>query len=101
MLLPGALNSGRRPLGGRVRRAIFSSVLGLAVICSSLDAGQWPWTIEELLHLPTLSDPQIRPDGNAFTYVRRDLDDSYNRYRNTILLPQTPTCATAPIAEAN
>src|SRR5262245_60178565 len=34
------------------------------------------WTVDAILNIPVLSDPQIRPDGRFYAYVRRSLEGS-------------------------
>jgi Tol biopolymer transport system component len=48
------------------------------------------------LHIPTLGDPQIRPDGRAFAYVLRSLDG--NTWRSTVYLAPIPTGAARAVA---
>src|SRR5260370_13485654 len=31
-----------------------------------------PWTVDAILNIDTLSDPQIRPDGQAYAWVQRN-----------------------------
>jgi dipeptidyl aminopeptidase/acylaminoacyl peptidase len=45
-----------------------------------------PFTVEDLLHLKRLSDPQASPDGRYVAYVLRESDMDANRFRSDIWL---------------
>ncbi len=59
-----------------------------ALIHSPLAATEW--TIDALINLPVISDPQIRPDGKAYAYVLRELDAAHNKYRTSIRIGPIP-----------
>src|SRR5262249_50816416 len=44
---------------------------------------------DAILNIPTLADPQIRPDGREFAYVRRGLDGK--TWRNVIYVAPIPS----------
>src|SRR5438876_11965513 len=46
-------------------------MLSILTACP-LTAGR-PWTVEAILNIPSLGDPQIRPDGRYYAYVQRGL----------------------------
>src|SRR5438045_8618281 len=39
-------------------------------------AAERSWSVEAILNIPVLSDPQIRPDGRYYAYVQRSLAGS-------------------------
>ncbi|HEY6926156.1 MAG TPA: hypothetical protein VI653_21920, partial [Steroidobacteraceae bacterium] len=45
-----------------------------------------PFTVEDLLHLKRLGDPQVSPDGGYVAYVLRESDMDANRFRSDIWL---------------
>jgi dipeptidyl aminopeptidase/acylaminoacyl peptidase len=47
-----------------------------------------PWTVDSILNIPTLSDPQLRPDGRQVAYVRRSLDGK--KWRSVIYVSPVP-----------
>jgi dipeptidyl aminopeptidase/acylaminoacyl peptidase len=56
-----------------------------------------PWSVDALLDIPTLSDPQVRPDGKSFAYVLTSLNG--NARRSTIYMGAVSTRASREIAE--
>jgi dipeptidyl aminopeptidase/acylaminoacyl peptidase len=54
-----------------------------------------PWTIDAILNIPSLADPQIRPDGQRFAYVRHSLNGKV--WRNVILVAPIPSGAVQEI----
>ena len=71
------------------------------VVCSlfaagNLLAGALPWTIDAILNLPTLSDPQIRPDGRFYAYVERNLDGAV--WKDTVRIAPIPSGETRVIS---
>ena len=60
----------------------------LTFVCGLLSAAQ-PWTVDAILNVPTVSDPQIRPDGRAYAYVRRTLAGA--QWRNSVYLDSIPS----------
>ncbi|HYM11086.1 MAG TPA: hypothetical protein VEU62_10145, partial [Bryobacterales bacterium] len=73
-----------------------SSLLGVLAACAGPVPAAQPWTVDVLLHIPTLSDPQIRPDGRSFAYVLRTLDG--NRWRSTVYMAPIPAGAAQAVA---
>src|SRR5690348_9382324 len=45
-----------------------------------------PFTVEDLLHLKRLSDPQVSPDGRYVAYVLRESDMDANKFRSDVWL---------------
>jgi len=43
-----------------------------------------PFTVEDLVRLRRLSDPQVSPDGRLLAFVQRDTDMDANKSRNSI-----------------
>ncbi len=60
----------------------------LAAGCGLLSAAQ-PWTVDAILNVPTVSDPQIRPDGRSYAYVRRSLVGDH--WRNSVFVDSIPS----------
>ena len=58
--------------------------------------GAQPWTVDAILNIPTLSDPQIRPDGQAYAWVQHSLES--NAWRNTVRMASIPSGAAKVIA---
>src|SRR5437867_12197380 len=71
-------------------------LLGILVCCAVPASASQPWTIDALLNIPTLSDPQIRPDGQSFAYVRRNAVG--NAWRSTIYIASIPSGAAQAVA---
>jgi len=70
----------------------------LAACAGQLCAAQ-PWTVDAILNIPTLSDPQIRPDGRQYAYVRRSLDGK--TWRNAVYVAPIPAGAAQEIARGS
>jgi dipeptidyl aminopeptidase/acylaminoacyl peptidase len=47
-----------------------------------------PWTVDAILKIPTLGDPQIRPDGRDVAYVRRSLEGK--AWRSVVYVAPVP-----------
>jgi dipeptidyl aminopeptidase/acylaminoacyl peptidase len=67
----------------------------LAASCGLLSAAQ-PWTVDAILNVPTVSDPQIRPDGRSYAYVRRTMEG--NQWRNSVYVDSIPSGAARSIS---
>src|SRR5580704_11716638 len=50
-----------------------------------------PWTVEAILNIPSLSDPQIRPDGRSYAWVQRAPEGK--AWRNTVRMATIPSGA--------
>jgi dipeptidyl aminopeptidase/acylaminoacyl peptidase len=92
-LVPTAIS--RRPLLGGCAVAMF---LALAPVLSA-QAGTKPWTLDELLALRQVTDPQICPDGRWVAYVVSELNSDKTEYQTDIWIAPTSAHAGTP-AEA-
>jgi dipeptidyl aminopeptidase/acylaminoacyl peptidase len=62
-------------------------MIGRALLLLSagvLVAGDRPWTLDALMALNTVSDPQIIPDGSSIAYVVRSVNTNRNAYDSEI-----------------
>ena len=64
-------------------RLILCSLMFIAAASASVAA---PFTVEDLVRLKRLSDPQISPDGNVLAFVQRETDMDANRGRTSLWL---------------
>ena len=69
-------------------RVLLSLLLTLVVAAQSAIAqgGSQAFTVEDLLSLKRLSDPQVSPDGRYVAYVLRETDMEANKGRTDIWL---------------
>src|SRR6266478_3761525 len=65
-------------------RKSWFNLLAILASCAGLVRAAQPWTVDAILNIPTLADPQIRPDGAEFAYVRHSLDGKV--WRNVIFV---------------
>jgi dipeptidyl aminopeptidase/acylaminoacyl peptidase len=91
---PGAFCAGVR-VSRRLAAVPIGLLAGVLAGAGRLAAAQ-PWTIDALLNIPTLSDPQIRPDGRAFAYVLRTLEGG--AWRSTVWMAGIPFAAAQTVA---
>ena len=70
-------------------RKFWYSLLAIAAVCAGPIRAAQPWTVDAILNIPTLADPQIRPDGRRLAYVRRSLDGK--AWRNVIYVAPVPS----------
>src|SRR6185369_11421372 len=66
----------------------------LSTACS-LTAAR-PWTVDAILNIPVLSDPQIRPDGRYYAYVERSLAGS--AWKSAVHMAPIPSGAEREVA---
>ena len=59
---------------------MFFSIIGATELC----AGTKPWTLDAIMELKTVSDPEITPDGSKVAYVVRTRDAQRNVYVSEI-----------------
>ena len=86
-----------RALAGRRPAPRWSAgVLGILLACAGPLVAAQQWTVDALLHIPALSDPQIRPDGRWYAYVRRSLDG--NVWRSTVYIAPIPSGAAQAVS---
>src|SRR6266567_6034201 len=71
------------------------TLLAILTACAGLVRAAQPWTVDAILNIPTLADPQIRPDGAEFAYVRQSLDGKV--WRNAIFVAPIPSGAAQEI----
>ena len=64
-------------------------LLLLGIIAASVLRGAQPWTVDAILNIPTLSDPQIRPDAGSYAYVRRSLNG--DTWRSAVHIAPIPS----------
>ena len=84
----------RRVLAISVAAIAIAGVFSLATAASpdaparaaALQGTGQPFTVEDLLHLKRLSDPQASPDGRYVAYVLRESDMDANKFRSDIWL---------------
>src|SRR5689334_8215301 len=75
----------------RRSKKFWFSLPSILACCAGVVLAAEPWTVEAILNVPTLADPQIRPDGRQFAYVRRSLDGKV--WRNHIFVAPIPAGA--------
>jgi dipeptidyl aminopeptidase/acylaminoacyl peptidase len=71
------------PLMNRRRVRLCACLLALV---GSAVAGAAPFTVEDLVRLKRLSDPQVSPDGHVLAFVQRETDMEANRGRTSLWL---------------
>ena len=54
------------------------------VECAGLSAGTKPWTLDSIMDLKSVSDPEIKADGSEVAYVVRGRDAHRNLYSSQI-----------------
>ncbi|TAM84926.1 S9 family peptidase, partial [bacterium] len=57
--------------------------------CGVLLAASEPWTVDALLRIPSIGDPQIRPDGQAFAYTLRTIEG--NTWSSSVYFAPIPS----------
>ena len=68
------------------------NLLTFAVIfpaCASLLVGGQSWTVDAIMKIPVLGDPQISPDGKFFAYTRRTVER--NAWTSTVYVAPIPS----------
>jgi dipeptidyl aminopeptidase/acylaminoacyl peptidase len=80
-------------------RKFWLNLLAILASCADILRPAQPWTVDAILNIPTLADPQIRPDGRQFAYVRRSLDGKV--WRNVIFVAPIPAGTAKQIAEGS
>lgn len=76
----------KRSSGTRVLISLLLVSLAAAAQGASAQGGSQPFTVEDLLSLKRLSDPQVSPDGRYVAYVLRETDMDANKGRTDIWL---------------
>src|SRR5690349_2995555 len=82
---------------------IRSSVLVFIVILSSLRlfADGKPWTMDAIMALKTISDPQISPDGTKVAYVVRSANFQRKGYDSQIWVVSTSGGTPQPLKSSH
>ena len=76
----------KRSSGTRVLLSLVFAALAAAAQSVIAQGGSQPFTVEDLLSLKRLSDPQVSPDGRYVAYVVRETDMDANKGRTDIWL---------------
>jgi dipeptidyl aminopeptidase/acylaminoacyl peptidase len=74
-------------------------LLAILAACAGPVRAAQPWTVDAILGIPTLGDPQIRPDGRQVAYVRRSLDGK--AWRDVIFVAPIPAGAAQEIGSGS
>jgi dipeptidyl aminopeptidase/acylaminoacyl peptidase len=61
-------------------------VLSLTLGAAGAPAAPTPFTVEDLVRLKRISDPQVSPDGHVLAFVQRETDMEANKGRTSIWL---------------
>src|SRR6266853_3252171 len=70
------------------------TLTALGVAARAADGGNAPFTVEDLVRLKRISDPQLSPDGRQVAFVQRETDLDANKGRTSLwLLDLTPGTA--------
>jgi dipeptidyl aminopeptidase/acylaminoacyl peptidase len=69
------------------------------VACAGPVRAAQPWTVDAILNIPALADPQIRPDGRQVAYVRRSL--AGKAWRNAIYVAPIPAGPAHEVAQGS
>jgi hypothetical protein len=76
------------------------ALIGAAVLSRSVLAAPKPWTLDALMELKTVDDPQVTADGSKVAFVVHSVNSSRNRYDSEIwtigVAGGTPSQLTAP-----
>src|SRR5437867_7553265 len=109
---PSCINSGSTPRGltcpdardwisttGLRSKTFWFSLPAVLAACAGQLCAAQPWTVDAILNIPTLSDPQIRPDGRQYAYVRRSLDGK--TWRNAVYVAPIPAGAAHEIGRGS
>ncbi len=68
----------------RLVRCGFLEAVALIVMSASLGAGTKPWTLDAIMDLRSVSEPEITADGSKVAYVVRGIDTRRNVYSSEI-----------------
>ena len=70
------------------------SLTALGSAARAADGGNAPFTVEDLVLLKRITDPQLSPDGRQVAFVQRETDLDANKGRTSLwLLDLTPGTA--------
>jgi dipeptidyl aminopeptidase/acylaminoacyl peptidase len=73
------------PFPSRIACLVLAGALGLVGIARAAAPGA-PLTVEDLVRLKRVSDPQISPDGRLLVFVQRETDMEANKGRTSLWL---------------
>ena len=72
------------------------TLIALGAAARAAEGGDAPFTVEDLVRLKRISDPQLSPDGRQVAFVQRETDLDANKGRTSLwLLDLTPGTAQA------
>jgi dipeptidyl aminopeptidase/acylaminoacyl peptidase len=60
--------------------------LGALVVAAPVRAGTKPWTVDDVLAVKTVTDPQVSPDGQWVAYVVSSLNEEKDAYQTDVWL---------------
>jgi dipeptidyl aminopeptidase/acylaminoacyl peptidase len=81
----------------RATRALLSCIwLALGATAHAANPDAAPFTVEDLVRLKRISDPQVSPDGRQVAYVQRETDMEANKGRTSLWLLDLNTPGAAP-----
>ncbi|HYL72250.1 MAG TPA: S9 family peptidase, partial [Candidatus Dormibacteraeota bacterium] len=72
------------------------TLLALTAAAHAADAAGVPFTVEDLVRLKRVSDPQVSPDGRQVAYVQRETDMDANKGRTSLWLLELNSPAAPP-----
>ena len=75
-----------------------TALLPLMLFAAPLHAGDRPWTLDAIMSLKTVSDPQIAPDGTRVAYVVRSENRERNAYDSQIRIADADGKSDRPLA---
>ena len=78
------------------RWLLLCSLLALAVSSHAAEPAAAPFTVEDLVRLKRISDPQVSPDGRQVAYVQRETDIDANKGRTSLWLLELGAAGAAP-----
>ena len=69
---------------------ILLAILLLAIVANPLFRGRTSMTVDDLLAVKGVSDPQISPDGSLVVYVVSELDHATEKNNSSLWLVPPP-----------
>jgi dipeptidyl aminopeptidase/acylaminoacyl peptidase len=77
-------------------RLLLCTLSLLALSALAAEPGGAPFTVEDLVRLKRISDPQVSPDGRQVAYVQRETDMEANKGRTSLWLLDLGAAGTTP-----
>jgi dipeptidyl aminopeptidase/acylaminoacyl peptidase len=77
-------------------RLLICTLGALGSAAHAADGGNAPFTVEDLVLLKRITDPQLSPDGRQVAFVQRDTDMDANKGRTSLWLLDLTRGATQP-----